>query len=85
MEDQRKRLERIENKVDTISEKVSDINSTLAAQHVSLEHHIKRTDLLEAQVIPLRGHADELKGVVRFLKILGLLLTILEALRHFYK
>jgi hypothetical protein len=51
-------LHRIENKVDHIAEKIEVINVTLAAQHESLVHHIRRTELLEED---LKSHrrADE--------------------------
>lgn len=62
------RLDRIEDKIDKLSEHLGKIDSTLAAQHISLDHHIKRTDLLEEQVAPIKRHVD---GVQWTMKLLG--------------
>ncbi len=62
------RLDRIEDKIDKLSEHLGKIDSTLSAQHVSLEHHIKRTDLLEGQVAPIKKHVE---GVQWGIKIVG--------------
>lgn len=48
--DSDKRLERIEEKLDSVHGHISDINITLVKQHESLVHHIKRTDSLEKLV-----------------------------------
>ena len=45
-----KNLERIEDKIDRIDNRLDSIDITLAKQAVSLETHIKRTDLLESKV-----------------------------------
>jgi len=41
------RIERIEQKVDEVQKSISNIDVTLAEQHVSLKEHMRRTDLLE--------------------------------------
>lgn len=68
------RLHRIENRLDHIDE-------TLVKQHYSLQAHMKRSDALEAQVQPMHDLMLELRGVIRLLKIAGLLAGIIEALR----
>jgi len=45
-----KDLERLEEKLDKIDERLNSIDVTLAQQAVSLDTHIKRTDLLEDKV-----------------------------------
>lgn len=67
------RLGRIEDKIDRVSDRLSEQNSILAAQHAALEHHIKRTDLLEEQIKPNTRHVVMVTGV---LKAVGLLATI---------
>jgi archaellum component FlaC len=79
-----KRLERIEDKIDDLSTHLSSIDQTLAGQHESLKHHVRRTDLLEAQVQPIMTHMAELKGVVRLFKFVSVIIAILEGLRHFF-
>lgn len=79
-----KRLERIELKIDDLSEHISSIDTTLALQEVSLTEHVKRTNILEERIKPVETHMTELKGIINFLKLLALLATIVEAL-HYWK
>lgn len=82
MEDRRDN--RIPAKLDEISDKLSDINISIARIEVDIAHHIKRTDLLEKQVEPMKKHADELTGVIKFLKLLALIIGLIEAVRMFH-
>lgn len=65
------RLSRIENKIDKIVDHISSIDVTLAAQHMSLEEHIKRTNLLEEQIEPLKKHTANVEGVVKFIILIA--------------
>lgn len=76
--------DRLINKVDEIIEKLAEINISIVKIEVDVAHHIKRTDLLEEQVSPMKKHADELSGVVKFLKLLGIIITLVEAIRMFH-
>jgi archaellum component FlaC len=78
-------LKRLEDKIDKIVSEVSSVNLTLAAQHVTLENHIARTEALEEQVQPLKEAHTELKGVIKFVKIIGVLLAMAEAIRLLWK
>lgn len=44
---------RIEQKVDKIVERISDIDINIVEIKKDLAYHIKRTDLLEKQVVPV--------------------------------
>lgn len=70
------KLQRIENKVDTVVEHIGNINITLAKQHVSLDEHIRRTALLEQQVKPIERHVNMVNGVLKFIGFISLLLGI---------
>jgi len=65
------RLYRIEDKIDKISDRVSSIDKTLAEQHLSLKEHIKRTNLLEAEVRPIKKHVTMLQGAMRLIGALA--------------
>lgn len=54
MEDSR--LQRIEDKVDTVIDKVSDINSTLAKQHAVLAEHQRRSAANEKAIELIRSY-----------------------------
>lgn len=68
-----KRLNRLEDKLDHISEKIGSIDTTLAAQHVSLKEHMRRTSLLEEDMKPIKKHVHHVHGA---LKLIGLIATI---------
>lgn len=70
-------LNRLENKIDKLDERLDSINITLAAQHVCLEDHIKRTALLENEVGPLKSFMNQIMGVGKFIGILSLIFSIL--------
>jgi archaellum component FlaC len=64
------RLDRIENKVDSTNQHCSTIDVTLGKQAVEIEHHIRRTDALEARVEqvandlrPINNHIVVVKGL----------------------
>lgn len=45
---------RIEAKIDKVMEHIGSIDSTLAVQAVSLADHIRRTEILEKQIEPVK-------------------------------
>lgn len=51
-----KRSTRIEDKLDRVAEDIGEIKVTLASQHISLSDHIRRTELLEEVVEPIKRH-----------------------------
>lgn len=61
MDDQR--LNRIEVKVDKVLERQAEMNTTLAAQHASLDEHMRRTANLEERIVPLEVASIEDKAV----------------------
>lgn len=72
------RLDRIEHKVDEGRAHLSQVDVTLAKQAADVEHHIRRTDLLETRVEqiatdvrPIREHVLYLRGIGWFLVALA--------------
>ncbi len=68
-----KRLERIEKKIDDQNEHLSSIDLTLSEQHASLDEHIRRTNMLEEDLRPVKRWMYMTQGAVA---LLGLLATI---------
>ena len=58
----------MESKLDKISENINEIKITLAEQHVTLKEHVRRTEILEAEIKPLKAHVQ---GVHLVLKLIG--------------
>lgn len=73
-----KRLERIEVKLDGISDHLGSIDTTLSAQHVSLKEHIRRTAILEGQIAPIKKHVDMVKGALALITLLAALAGIIR-------
>lgn len=76
---------RIESKLDTIVDDIGAMKVTSAEQHIVLKEHVRRTELLEEAVKPLEKHVYMVNGVLKFLGVLGLLASIVEALMWVFK
>ena len=81
--DDDKRLERIEDKIDVAKDHLASIDKTLVEQHISLKDHMRRTELLEEAITPIRSKLDMAAGAIKVLGLIAALLTILEAIRSF--
>lgn len=70
-------------KIDKISSDIVDIKVTLGKQEENINHHIKRSDLLETQVDLLKNEVAKSKGAKDFLvfaaKIGSFLVAIIAA------
>lgn len=73
-----KRLERIEKKVDDISEHLSSIDVTLGAQHISLKEHVRRTNLLEQKLHPVEVHVNRVEGALKLITLAAAIAAIVE-------
>jgi uncharacterized protein (UPF0335 family) len=70
----KKELQDIAQKVDKLDEKLSSIDTHLAVYNEQLKIHIKRTEMLELDVEPIKRHVIQVSGS---LKLLGLIATML--------
>lgn len=76
---------RLEDKIDSISMRIGSIDATLAAQHVSLKEHMRRTAILEDKVSPLERFVHMTAGAVKFMVLLGLFAGIIEGFSVFFE
>jgi hypothetical protein len=80
------RLERIETKLDKVVDQISEINSTTAKQQVSLDYHIKRTDLLEKKLEPVEAHVNLISSLFKIVAsiavLAGIVATILQIVEY---
>lgn len=74
------KFDRLESKIDSINEKIHSIDTTLAAQHESLRDHIRRTEILEEEIKPIKKHTERVSGAVAFISFLGVLAAIVETI-----
>jgi archaellum component FlaC len=71
-------LTRIENKLDKVQDKIGAIDVTLASQHVSLVEHIRRTELLEKDVAPIKKHVAMVHGGLKLVGLISLIAGIVQ-------
>lgn len=76
MED--KRLNRIEEKLDTITDRLASIDVTLAKQSVILDEHVKRSNLLEAKLTPVERHVSMVSGAIKLIVLGSAIAGIIE-------
>lgn len=72
-QDDKKRLENIE-----IS--IHSIDITLAKQSVSLDEHIRRSNLLEEKMVPLEHHVAMTHGALKLIGLMAAIAAIIEVI-----
>jgi hypothetical protein len=79
-----KKFERMESKIDKIDERLDSIDKTLAVNTESLKEHMRRTEMLENTVIPIKTHVNQLQGGIKLLGIISLILGIVLSLYNLF-
>lgn len=73
-------MDEIKKEIKEIQRSLNNIDVTLAKQHVSLEEHIRRTNLLEQKLEPIDTHVKMVNGAFKFIGILSLIVGIVVSL-----
>lgn len=61
-------------KVDKLDSRQDDMDKVLIRNTMSLEEHVRRTNLLEQQVIPIKAHVDFMQhGALWVARVVGVL------------
>lgn len=74
------KLSRIEEKIDRVSERLNSVDVTLAAQHVSLAEHVRRTNLLEKEIAPIKTHVAMVQGAVKAIGVASILIGMVTGM-----
>lgn len=61
-----------------------EVVTRLDSIDANLERHMKRSDALEAQVVPMHDALLKFEGAVHFIKLVAALAGIVELVRLFY-
>ena len=79
-EDQKNRstTSRIFEKVESIEMRLQSIDMTLLKQHLSLDEHMRRTEIIEKELQPVVKHVEQMRGAAKLLGILALIATIIS-------
>jgi hypothetical protein len=76
-------LDRLHGKIDKIDDKLDKVGIHLAVYNEQLKIHIKRTELLELDVYPIKNHVAQVSGVLKFLGVISMIVAIAVAIREF--
>ena len=76
--------ERFFNKIEKIDERLSNIDVSLVRQTVSLEEHVRRTNLLENEIRPIKRHVLMVEASLKVVGLLSIILGIAAALRELF-
>ncbi len=78
---------RLENKIDKLDNRLDSIDVTLAAQHVSLKEHMRRTQILEDDLEPIKTHVIMVQGGLKLIGLFALCISfaaaVVEILTYF--
>ena len=73
-------MDRIEEKLDKIDSRIDNIDKHLAVYNAQLKFHIKRTDMLEQEIKPLKAGLIKAQGAMMFVGVLATAISIGVAL-----
>lgn len=80
-------MDRIENKLDRIDDSLREQAIQLARYNTTLEEHVKRSEMLEALVLPIDRYVNTQKTIVKWSirlltssALLGLISRVLKVL-----
>ena len=82
-----KALEKFDNKIDKLDHRLDAVEKILVKQEANIEHHVKRTDVAEANlellrqdVKPIQKHVNYMEGALKSLGVLGTAVAIMAGI-----
>lgn len=89
MDDVRNKLEKIDSSVDKLDAKLDRVDQRLdkieiqqAVMTTDLKYHIKRTNILEAELKPIQTRYQEVMGVIKFVGAVIAVVGAVETCLH---
>lgn len=77
-------LDGMNAKLDKLDSRLDNVDITLVKQHAQLEEHIRRTNLLESEVKPIKEHVSNLRGIGKLIAILGSIVGLILSLKALF-
>ena len=74
-----KEVEKINQKLDKIDQRIDNIDKHLAVYNSELKFHIKRTDMLEQELKPIKSSLVKAQGALCFIGILATVISVTVA------
>ena len=75
-----KELEKIDRKLEKIDERIDNIDKHLAVYNSQLRYHIKRTDMIEKDIEPLKVHLNKTHGILTFIGVIATVITVVATI-----
>ena len=74
-----KDLEKIDRKLEKIDQRIDSIDKHIAVYNSELKFHIKRTDMLEQELKPIKSSLIKAQGALCFIGILATVVSVAVA------
>lgn len=78
-------LDKIFEKIDKIDDRLNNIDVSLVRQTVSLEEHIRRTNLLEEEIKPVKRHVLMVEAIFKIIGVLSVCISVFVKLYEIWK
>ena len=75
-----KELDKLDEKLEKIDKRIDSIDKHLAVYNSQLRFHIKRTDMLERDIEPLKIHLNKTHGILTFIGVIATVITVVVAI-----
>lgn len=73
------KLDKLDSKVDRLDGRLDSVDKTLAVNTEQLAGHMRRTELLEADLKPIKKHVGHVEGGMKLLGVVAVIVGILKA------
>ncbi len=75
----------VDQKLDKIVDTLGQQAVTLERLTVTVEDHVRRTNILEADIAPIKRHVWMVNGALKLIGLLGILAAIAEGITSWVK
>ena len=72
-------IENINQKLDKIDQRIDNIDKHLAVYNAELKFHVKRTDMLEEEIKPIKSSLIKAQGALCFIGIIATVVSVAVA------
>ena len=72
-------IEKIDQKLDKIDQRIDSIDKHLAVYNTELKFHVKRTDMLEEELRPVKASLIKAQGALCFIGIIATIISVAVA------
>ena len=72
-------IEKINQKLDKIDQRIDSIDKHLAVYNTELKFHVKRTNMLEEELKPVKSSLIKAQGALCFIGIIATIISVVVA------